>query len=288
MLALCLSACTAGTQPPVDYVSQEHLTRLPRLLKEISGMAEGNNGSVYAQNDGGNPARLYEVSPMTGEVLREIKIKNAENKDWEELAEDKSYIYIGDFGNNLGSREHLRIYRVSKKDLKKDDEVKADEIELEYPDQESFHKRSKHNFDCEAMAAIGDSLYLFTKNRDNHNTNVYSVPNTPGDYKARYEGTFDTGGKVTSADYKPGNVNKLALLGYNTKGGHYRSFLYLMYGFKGTDFFNSTKYRLEVAPNLQAESVIFNSDSTVLISNEGARNKTVWISKINLAPYLPH
>jgi hypothetical protein len=34
-------------------------------------------------------------------VLRTVAITNATNVDWEDIAQDASYIYIGDIGNNF-------------------------------------------------------------------------------------------------------------------------------------------------------------------------------------------
>jgi hypothetical protein len=44
--------------------------------------------------------------------------------------------------------------------------------------------------------------------------------------------------------------------------------------------------RLDVAPNLQAEAVLWESDTTVLITNEEERAGRGQISRIDLSKYL--
>ena len=120
--------------------------------------------------------------------VKTVKIENAKNTDWEELAEDETYIYIGDFGNNSGKRKDLVIYRVNKIDLLGERDVTADRIEFDFPEQIDFTGSGQTNFDCEAMVSIGDSLFLFTKNHGNLKTNLYSLPKTPGDHSAKTTG----------------------------------------------------------------------------------------------------
>ena len=69
-------------------------------------------GRLITHNDSGGEASLYEIDPPTGTVIRTVQIQGAANRDWEDIAMDDTYIYIGDFGNNSGTRRDLRIYRV--------------------------------------------------------------------------------------------------------------------------------------------------------------------------------
>jgi len=283
VIAFCFQACTAETQPKTDYVDLEKEAKLPGKLRETSGIAHGDDAShYYVHNDGGSKPKLYEIKASNGEITREIKIKDTRNRDWEELAEDSTSVYIGDFGNNDGSRHDLMIYKVAKKDLSKHDEVKAEIIYFAYPHQESFFPRRKQNYDCEAMVAIGDSLYLFSKNRGDYATDVYRLSSRPGRTIAEHVGHFDTHGLITSADFLPGETNTLALLGYENMGFKYKSFLWVFTNFKGTDFFSGNHLRLEIAPHLQTEGVIFESDSTLIISNESGGGVDGMLSRVYL------
>jgi len=75
-----------------------------------------------------------------------------------------NYIYIGDFGNNAGTRTDLKVYRVDISDYFTNDTVNAEIIHFTYADQTNFSNQIyAHNFDAEALISIGDSLYIFTK-----------------------------------------------------------------------------------------------------------------------------
>ncbi len=283
LVVLCFQACNAETQPQKEYVKLEKEANLPGKLREISGIAHGDNDKTYyVHNDGGSKPALYKIAASDGDIKKDIRIKDVRNRDWEDLAEDSTSIYIGDFGNNDGSRRNLMIYKVDKRDLDKKDEVKPDVIYFAYPHQESFFPRRKHNYDCEAMIVYRDSLYLFSKNRGDQATDVYRLTTEPGRTIAEHVAHFDTQGLITSADILPGKTNMLALLGYQLSNHKYESFLWLFSDFHGTDFFGGRHVRLELAPNLQTEGVLFESDSTLIISSEAGGGKEAKLSSISV------
>ena len=153
---------------------------------------------------------------MNGELKKNLHISNASNKDWEDLAEDEQYIYIGDFGNNRGARKDLRVLRVLKSDMDKQTELVVDSITFVWADQQDFSKRNmKHDFDCEAFFAYGDSLYFFTKNWANKKTRLYSMPKLPGNYQLKPIAEFDVDFMVTGADITA-DGKTVALVGYKT------------------------------------------------------------------------
>ncbi|WP_240743145.1 hypothetical protein, partial [Ilyomonas limi] len=89
-------------------------TNLNTKLNETSGLLWWNN-QVWTHNDSGGEPALYAVDSSTGKIIRKVTVSNATNIDWEDLAQDDNYIYIGDFGNNAqGNRNDLKIYKVKK------------------------------------------------------------------------------------------------------------------------------------------------------------------------------
>lgn len=244
------------------------LATLPGNLNETSGLALAGDGNVYVHNDSGNPPELYLVNPGDGQIKRTIRISGRRNNDWEELAGDSSFLYIGDFGNNAGRRKDLTILKISRTELALRDTVSAGLIQFYYPEQRSFAAGNAHNYDCEAMIAIGDSLYLFTKNRGNLGTDIYRLPMDPGSYPAAHLGHFNTRGLVTAADFLPGARNTLVLLGYETGHIQNKTFLWIASGIEGTHFLGGSWQRRDLATNLQAEAILFNSDTTLLMTNE--------------------
>lgn len=151
---------------PFSLCSQETVSALPIKLKEISGLVFVSDDLMVGHNDGGNSPTLFFIDTK-GLVKHDVKISNADNKDWEDIAFDgKDNIYVGDFGNNENKRQDLCIYVVSLKEALKNDKIEAKKIKFSYPDQTSFPpKEEDKRFDCEAMAFYNDSLYLFTKSR---------------------------------------------------------------------------------------------------------------------------
>ena len=146
---------------PTEY-KLEPVLELPEVLKECSGMIELSDGRFLAHNDSGNKPYLYLFSSKK-EDPKVIKVRNVSNNDWEEITEDDEFIYIGDFGNNGGTRRNLMIYKIKKDDIKNQSEVTPEIIKFSYKGQTKFNDSNRHNFDCEAMISKGDSLFFVFK-----------------------------------------------------------------------------------------------------------------------------
>ncbi len=243
---------------------------LPDEVRETSGLAFFNN-SLWTLNDSGGEPVLYKLDTATGKVVQRVRISNATNVDWESLATDDEFVYIGDFGNNSGNRKDLKIYKVRISDIPEscDVSVGSTEIDFYYPDQPNKHieKRKYNNFDCEALMAMGDSLYLFSKNWENYKTRVYSLPKTPGSYSAALIDSFNVRGLVTAADYNP-KSNEVILQGYTNKS--WVPFAWLLFDFKGHHFFSGNKRRVDM-PNIlttQTEGVVYVDGKQTILSSE--------------------
>ena len=94
-------------------VSTTLIGTLPENVLESSGLIYYNN-RLITHNDSGNSPQLYELDSLGSQIFRTITINNATNIDWEDITQDDTYIYVGDFGNNSGNRQDLRIYRIKK------------------------------------------------------------------------------------------------------------------------------------------------------------------------------
>ena len=73
----------------------------------------GKTNRSTHRSDGGNSNSIYELDTL-GNLIREISVIGASNVDWEGLSQNDEHIYIGDFGNNSGSRSDLCIYELDK------------------------------------------------------------------------------------------------------------------------------------------------------------------------------
>ena len=250
---------------PKTKKSFKKTTKLDDELNETSGLIF-YNGFLWTHNDSGGEAALYKTNSKTGKIIQKITITNAKNTDWEDLAQDENYIYIGDFGNNYGARKDLKIYKVAK--AKIDDNslgIGAEVISFSYEDQTDFTKGKDNNFDCEAFFAYGGELHLFTKNWNDLKTRHYKIPTTAGDYKAKLIETFDAKGLITGADIDSNGV--IILIGYTPK----KLFMWICSNYENEKFFTGSNRRIEMGKFLfrgQLEGVCFSENGKGYISSE--------------------
>ncbi len=196
------------------------IATLPPDLLEISGMIYWN-GKLYAHEDSGNDPIIYEIDATTGEISKTITLTvSLTSMDWEDITQDENYIYVGDFGNNSGTRQNLRIFRVAKNLITAagpSATIAATDIStinFTYNDQTDFTSRPNATpFDCEAMIYRDGNLHLFTKGWDGNGTKHYVLPATPGTQEATYLETFNPGTLRITAATKA-NDNAVILLGY--------------------------------------------------------------------------
>lgn len=244
--------------------------KLPNVIKETSGLIKIDN-RLWTMNDSGGKPKLYQIDERNGRILKSIHIKNARNKDWEDIAYDDTYVYIGDFGNNRGNRKDLKIYKIPRAALNTQKSVRAEVIDFKYSDQKNFNfKAYKHNYDCEAMVAHNGKLYLFSKNWQNKKTRLYELSTTVGKQVAQYKSTFNTNGMVTGA-----TLNKeLGILLLST----YSSFATLDFlnvnvwsftNYNGSDYFKGSAKKLNFKPlKAQIEGITFIDNYKAYLSSE--------------------
>ena len=235
-------------------------------VNEQSGLMWYNN-LFWINNDSDCEPVLYAYN-RDGVIKKEFEITNAKNIDWEDLAADQNYIYIGDFGNNFGNRKDLRVLRLKKEDLGTSElsKAEADVIGIEWADQEDFTRHlQKHDFDCEAFLSYGDSLFFFTKNWDNYKTRLYSASKNIEAQKLKVKAEFNANMLVTGADVSS-DGKLLALVGYKD----YLSYIILFYEFEGTNFFGGKSLRIDLSPlgGAQTEGIVFGENDSLYISTE--------------------
>ncbi|MBC2840385.1 hypothetical protein [Robiginitalea sp. SC105] len=187
------------------------LGNLPDAVRETSGLLV-DGPYLVTHNDSGNDPVLYYLDTVNLEIQREVRVEGAVNKDWEDLAADADFVYIGDFGNTRGNRTDLVIYRIARGDLAAGDVVTAEPIFFSYEDQADFSGTTNSDWDAEAMVVRGDSLFIFTKQWQSNGTVAYRIPTTPGTHSALRVAAFDAGGLVTGATSGPDGG--IFLLGY--------------------------------------------------------------------------
>ena len=253
---------TSSNNP--DYVLIKKYN-LPEELDETSGILLFDS-LIWTFNDSESEPVIYGFVPGTGEIIRKIIISNGINNDWEDIAQNKNCLFIGDIGNNDGSRKDLKIYILPKSQISQDSiqHVMSDSINFSYSNQVDYNPALYANrFDCEAMIAMNDSLYLFSKDWLHLKTSIYSLPVQAGTYKAKYLRDFDSDGLVTGADLNPEN-NSLVLCGYNL----FYPFIILLDNMNNLKVLQ--KNELEELPGTQVEGITFEGNNSFFITNENS------------------
>jgi hypothetical protein len=248
----------------------ELYSEIPEEVNETSGLILFEE-DIWTHNDSGGKPEFYRISKETGKVTQRIVIESGQNVDWEDIGQDESFIYAGDFGNNKGNRRDLKIYKVKKSDISdaKKVNVRAEEILFFYTDQTSFDGDERnHNFDCEALISYGDSLVVFTKNWNDGRTRMYKLPKTPGEFHLSPIADFNADGLITGADYDESTGN-LVLLGYQDR----IPFVYVFAGFTGNSFVSPAIHRINFPrmQGYQTEGIGWLEPGKVIISNESRK-----------------
>lgn len=265
----CLVFVFLGQTALAQTLVTENTIALDNEVQETSGLLN-LEGRIITHNDEGGEAKLYEIDTASGAVLRTVAVVNAVNHDWEEITQDNSYIYIGDFGNNRGGRKDLKIYRILKEEYlnTNNNEVKADSILFHYKDQTEFTSSLyTTNYDAEAVIIRNDSLYIFTKNWANHKTYIYSLPNQPGNREAHKIDSLNVQGWITGVVYNA-EESTISLIGYALSG----PFLWRCSHFQGMMLSKGRNERFSIAlpPNIQLEGICHDDGKNYFLSSEGS------------------
>jgi hypothetical protein len=163
VIAVSIFTWHAGAQPDADELPPWRVigrySHPP--IRESSGVVASSQfpGVYWTLNDSGNPAVLY-ATTLEGELIGEITVRGARNRDWEDLAiDDKGQLWIGDIGNNMRWRTDLSIYVVLEPDPSKD--IKTVSVIAQYP-----YRYPDENVDAEGMFIFQGLPYIVSKETD--------------------------------------------------------------------------------------------------------------------------
>jgi outer membrane protein assembly factor BamB len=225
-------------------------------ILESSGLcAAPEAGTYFTFGDDGQQPIVYRVD-ATGQQVDQFTL-GAPNHDWESLSRDNSgNYYMGDCGNNNSDRRNLAILR-----FRPAQPNNVGKINFSYPDQTEFPpSKSERNFDCEASLWHDGQVYLFTKDRAQSTTcKVYTVPETPGTYKAKLITKLAIRGQVTDATLSP-NGRRLVLLA--------RQELFIFDGNSWDAILKATPRHISLKGAGQTEGAAFKNENTLLITTE--------------------
>ncbi len=268
-------------------IKPETNTKLSDTLLETSGLIAFDN-LLWTHNDD-HDTTIYGLD-TNGKIQNKIELKKVKNNDWEEITQDSSYIYIGDFGNNYqGNRNDLHILRIEKASFLRNKAV-IDTISFSYSNQTDFRlqKENTTNFDCEAFVILQDSIYLFTKQWKQKKTSVYALPKIPGKYIAQLKETLNVDGLITGATILTGK-NEIVLCGYSKT---LQPFLYLLFDYQNNDFATGNKRKIKLSlPFHQIEGIATFDGKLFYLTNESFIRKPFLnipqeIHTVDLSSYL--
>jgi hypothetical protein len=152
-----------------EFQPGERLSEIKeKKLGEVSGLASSvtNPGKFWAHNDRGNRPEVYLIDDKC-EIKMTVVLDGIKNRDWEDIAvgpgpdSAKSYVYVGDIGDNDGVYQLKFIYRFEEP-LNNPDEDKVTITDFETI---AFRLPDSRKMDSEALfidAATSD-LYVVTK-----------------------------------------------------------------------------------------------------------------------------
>lgn len=261
---------------------------LPAFLEEISGLCETEEG-IWSINDSQNPSELFLLQRKAYNRWRDSGISISEkdfvifelsypNTDWEAVESDGENIYIGDFGNNRGNRNDLKIIKLSLDSLmdrvdfsntQKSQRIdckllKGEIIAFSYAEQQEFNIRRLHNFDCEAMIIRDTSIILLSKNWRSMTCDIYEIPKRIGMFKVKKSASFNPRFLVTDATEANG---KIYYCGYGPSGQQYIGEV------NSTNFKKCNRRKLPIKP-AQIEGIHFDSSiQQIILSTESRKQQ---------------
>ena len=267
--AVALSA--GGASQGTGGLSCKPAGGLHRLadLPEASGLAvsRASAGRLWTHNDSGSPV-LHAVD-TNGKAAGRVTLEGARVEDWEALAigpcGSASCLYVGDIGDNQGSRKQITVYRVAEPAPSATTAKVTDSFQASYPD-------GAH--DAEALLVAPDGTMLVVTKGDTGPVAVYRFPRELKTGAAmRLE---RVGQALTAAPSKSGRITDGAI----SRDGQWvvlRTLdsltFYRAADFLRGDFKESHRVNLVSLGEPQGEAVAFGADNSVFVAGEGGGNK---------------
>ncbi|MDA3844471.1 MAG: hypothetical protein PF588_08905 [Candidatus Kapabacteria bacterium] len=184
LLIVFLSVTSISTASP-KFADAKNMGEVDeKILDEVSGLAASmdNPGVLWTHNDNGSDRRIYAINTSC-RILAEYKLKIDDSKDWEDIAvgpgpeEGRSYIYVGDIGDNNGTYNKRSIYRFEEPEVDPDQKYAEFEIKEKHIDIIKF-KYPDGSRDAEAMMLdpLTKDLYVISKREDNVGVYLIKYP----------------------------------------------------------------------------------------------------------------
>jgi len=225
-------------------------------ITEASGIADSkaNPGFLWVEEDSGNPADLILLG-HDGTIGKTIPVSGAQNRDWEDLVlsagpqSGKSYLYIGDIGDNNSEYTSYDIYRMEEPQQAASTVASFDKLSFLYPDV---------SHDAEAFLVDAASLDIFIITKQDDNSKIYRLAYpqaTSGNNMAEFITDLPYNGVVSAAqspDNKEIIIKTYTKLYYYTRGE----------GVSIPDALNGDAKELDYNIEAQGEALSFATDNS--------------------------
>lgn len=208
---LSINSCAIAGQSKFSVV--ETLS-LPATLEESSALYCESAERIYSVNDSGNAPIVFQLNEKA-QIVSERTPKNVKNRDWEALTADDTFFYVGDIGNNRGTRKNVLIYKFPRSES---DTGKTKTLSVGYEENRPKENESlNHDFDAEALVAVDEHLVLFSKSWQTDKLRVYLLDKSKEKQRLSAQSIVEgIPGVITGADYDKVN-HRYVLVGYPSK-----------------------------------------------------------------------
>ena len=157
-----------------SYAPPTNITTIRnQSVTESSGLVASRTlpGAYWTHNDSGDGPFIYAFDTR-GNSLATFRVTGANARDWEDISigpgpqPNRTYLYIGDIGDNSEARPDIVVYRVAEPDLRTANKgsskaqplttERAQAIRLKYPD-------GKHDAETLLVHPTTGNIYIMTK-----------------------------------------------------------------------------------------------------------------------------
>lgn len=159
-------------QPANGFLAGTKLAKLKsKKLQEISGLESSSNNPhlLWVHNDSENKAEIYLIDEHL-EIKLTCELQGVENRDWEDISvgpgpdSTKSYVYVGDIGDNEAQYQYKYIYRFEEPKWSENQDKKIvitdfDRITFQLPDE-------RKDTETLILDSASKNLYVISKRED--------------------------------------------------------------------------------------------------------------------------
>jgi hypothetical protein len=208
-LACCGVVMSSAAAPAAASVEWQEVCRFDdERLIEISGMARSlrHPNVIWMHNDSGDDAVLYGIDDRTCDTVAELRLRGVQARDFEGLASSvdgkgRSFLWVGDIGDNRDSWPNVAIYRVREPAKLGPRSRSAKQWRFTYPDRP--HNAETLMVGAPASGRVNDSP-VWAATWQLASGGMYSVPLREG--VAIADSVGDVGSLITDGAIHPTGV----------------------------------------------------------------------------------